>query len=109
MPHSWKSNRSKRSMMFSRKLLEKELARCFNAHWKHIRTTNVIESVFASVRLRTYKTKEMGTHRATTAMAFKLIKEAEKTWHKIAIWQQLELVHAGRAFRDGVLVEDSAA
>jgi len=79
------------------------------AHWKHIRSTNVIESVFATVRLRTYKTKGMGTHRATIAMAFKLIQEAQKTWRKIAKWQQLELVQAGRAFRDGVLVEDSAA
>ena len=79
------------------------------AHWKHIRTTNVIESVFATVRLRTYKTQGMGTHRATIAMAFKLIQEAQKTWRKIAKWQQLELVQAGRAFKDGVLVEDSAA
>jgi len=41
------------------------------AHWKHIRTTNVIESVFATPRLRTYKTKGRGTHRATLAMSFK--------------------------------------
>lgn len=79
------------------------------AHWKHIRSTNVIESVFATVRLRTYKTKGMGTHRATLAMAFKLVQEAQKTWRRIAKWQQLELVQAGREFKDGVLVEDSAA
>jgi len=79
------------------------------AHWKHIRSTNVIESVFATVRLRTYKTKGLGTHRATLAMAFKLVQEAQITWRKIAKWQQLELVQAGRAFKDGVLVEDSAA
>ena len=79
------------------------------AHWKHIRTTNVIESVFATVRLRTYKTKGMGTRKTTLAMAFKLIKEAEKRWHKITKWQQLELVREGRVFRDGELVEESAA
>ena len=79
------------------------------AHWKHIRTTNVIESVFATVRLRTYKTKGMGTRRTTLAMAFKLVKEAEKRWHKIAKWQQLDLVREGRVFRDGELVEESAA
>jgi transposase-like protein len=79
------------------------------AHWKHIRSTNVIESVFATVRLRTYKTKGMGTHRATLAMAFELVQEAQKTCRKIAKWQQLELVQAGRAFKDGILVEDSAA
>jgi hypothetical protein len=42
-------------------------------------------------------------------MAFKLVQEAQKTWRKIAKWQQLELVQAGRAFKDGILVEDSAA
>lgn len=79
------------------------------AHWKHIRSTNVIESVFATVRLRTYKTKGLGTHKATLAMTFKLLQEAQKTWKRIAKWQQLDLVQAGRVFRNGVLVEDSAA
>ena len=79
------------------------------AHWKHIRTTNVIESVFATVRLRTYKTKGLGTHRATLVMTFKLIQEAEQSWRRIAKWRHLELVQAGRVFKDGVLVEDSAA
>ena len=41
------------------------------AHWKHIRNTNVIESVFATVRLRTYKKKGLGTRNATLAMPFK--------------------------------------
>ena len=62
------------------------------AHWKHIRSTNVIESVFATVRLRTYKTKGMGTSATTIAMASKLITEAEKGRHKITRRQQLELV-----------------
>lgn len=79
------------------------------AHWKHIRSTNVIESVFATVRLRTYKTKGLGTHKATLAMTFKLLQQAQKTWRRIAKWQQLELVRAGRVFRKGVFVEDSAA
>lgn len=79
------------------------------AHWKHIRSTNVIESVFATVRLRTYKTKGMGTAAATRTMAFKLIREAEQRWQRITKWQQLELVEAGRAFKDGLLVEESAA
>lgn len=79
------------------------------AHWKHIRSTNVIESVFATVRLRTYKTKGMGTRKATLAMGFKLIQEAEKRWRRIAKWRLLELVQAGRAFKDGELVEKPAA
>ncbi|MEJ2082901.1 MAG: IS256 family transposase [Acidobacteriota bacterium] len=79
------------------------------AHWKHIRSTNVIESVFATVRLRTYKTKGLGTHSATLAMTFKLLQEAQKGWHRIGKWKQLEFVQAGRSFKDGILVEDSAA
>jgi transposase-like protein len=79
------------------------------AHWKHIRSTNVIESVFATVRLRTYKTKGMGTSATTLAMGFKLIREAEKSWRKITRWQQLELVQNGRVFKDGVLVPKESA
>jgi putative transposase len=78
-------------------------------HWKHIRSTNVIESVFATVRLRTYKTKGLGTRVATLAMAFKLIQEAEKRWRRIAGWKLLELVQRGRVFKDGELQEQSAA
>jgi putative transposase len=79
------------------------------AHWKHIRSTNVIESVFATVRMRTYKTKGLGTHTATLAMTFKLLQEAQKSWRRIVRWQQLELIQAGREFKDGILVEESAA
>jgi putative transposase len=78
-------------------------------HWKHIRSTNVIESVFATVRLRTYKTKGMGTSTTTLAIAFKLIKEAETGWRKITRWQQLELVREGRVFIDGELVTKESA
>jgi putative transposase len=79
------------------------------AHWVHIRSTNVIESVFATVRLRTYKTKGLGTRNATLAMTHRLIMEARKGWRKITRWQQLELVREGRVFKDGELVEESAA
>jgi len=79
------------------------------AHWKHIRSTNVIESVFATVRLRTYKTKGLGTRNATLAMAFKLVQEAEKRWRRIIGWKLLELVQIGRVFKDGELIEESAA
>jgi len=79
------------------------------AHWTHIRSTNVIESVFATVRLRTYKTKGLGTRNATLAMSFRLIMEARKGWRRITRWQQLELVREGRVFKDGELVEESAA
>ncbi len=62
------------------------------AHWPHIRSTNVIESVFATVRLRTYKTKGCGTRVATLSMVFKLIQEASRTWRRLDGAQQLTLV-----------------
>ncbi len=52
-------------------------------HWRHIRSTNPIESTFATVRLRTNRTKGCGSRLATLTMVFKLAMEAEKTWQKI--------------------------
>jgi transposase-like protein len=79
------------------------------AHWLHIRSTNVIESVFATVRLRTYKTKGSGTRVATLSMVFKLMQEAQRTWRRLDAWQKLKLLHEGRRFVDGVLQEEEAA
>lgn len=79
------------------------------AHWLHIRSTNVIESVFATVRLRTAKTKGCGTRLATLTMVFKLLREAQRTWRKLDGAKHLELVHEGRRYVDGVLQEDKAA
>ena len=79
------------------------------AHWLHIRSTNVIESVFATVRLRTDKTKGCGTRVATLTMVFKLMQEAQRTWRRLDAWQKLKLVHEGRRFVDGVLQEEEAA
>ena len=78
-------------------------------HWQHIRSTNVIESVFATVRLRTKKTKGCGTRIATLTMVFKLIGEAEKSWRKLDDWKKLQLVQEGRRFIDGELDEEPAA
>ena len=79
------------------------------AHWQHIRSTNVIESVFATVRLRTDKTRGCGTRIATLAMAFKLMLEAQANWRRLDDWQKLTLVREGHRFVDGVLQEESAA
>lgn len=78
------------------------------AHWLHIRSTNVIESSFATVRLRTDKTKGCGTRLATLTMVFKLTQEAQRTWRKLDSSKHLELVRAGRQFIDGVAQEDAA-
>jgi putative transposase len=50
-------------------------------HWRHIHTTNPIESTFATVRLRNYKTKGCGSRMTTLTMVFKLVQAAEKRWH----------------------------
>jgi putative transposase len=75
------------------------------AHWVHIRTTNPIESTYATVRLRTEKTKGCGSRSATLTMVFKLALEAEKTWRRLTGHKQIELVMQGRRFVDGELQE----
>lgn len=78
------------------------------AHWVHIRTTNPIESTYATVRLRTKKTKGCGSRMATLTMVFKLALEAEKTWRRLAGHKEIELVIQGRRFVDGELQEAAA-
>ncbi len=73
-------------------------------HWVHIRTTNPIESTFATVRLRHKSTKGNGSGAATLAMVFKLCKEAEKHWRRIKGFEKLKLVQEGREFVDGELL-----
>jgi len=72
-------------------------------HWRHIRSTNPIESAFATVRLRTYKTKGCGSRKATLTMVFKLAQAAEEGWQKIHSHDLLVLVAAGVKFEDGVM------
>ena len=52
-------------------------------HWIHIRTTNPIESTFATVRLRTKRSKNCGSRETTLAMVYKLMESAQKKWRKI--------------------------
>ena len=72
-------------------------------HWIHIRTTNPIESTFATVRLRTQKTKGCGTRLATLTMVFKLVLETRKTWKKIKGYKLIPKVLEGIPFIDGEL------
>jgi len=78
-------------------------------HWIHIRTTNPIESTFATVRLRTTKTKGCGSRTATLSMVFKLTMEAARTWKKLKGHQLILLLLENRKFVDGELVEEVAA
>lgn len=78
-------------------------------HWRHIRTTNAIESVFATVRLRTAKTKGSGSRAACLAMAFKLMETASKKWRRLNGSELIRDVIAGIDFTDGERTERTAA
>lgn len=75
-------------------------------HWRHIRTTNVIESPFAAVRSRTNKTKGCGSRMATLTMVFKLLECCENGWQRIHAYKKAEDVWKGIKFEDGIRVED---
>jgi transposase-like protein len=75
-------------------------------HWVHIRTTNPIESTFATVRLRTEKTKGCGTRLATLTMIFKLVLETQKTWKRIKGYRLIPKVLDGETFVDGELQDE---
>jgi putative transposase len=70
-------------------------------HWQHLRTSNPIESTFATVRLRTYRTKGPGSREAGLAMAFKLAKKAESRWRKLNGSEKLQDLIDGIVFVDG--------
>jgi transposase-like protein len=74
-------------------------------HWKHLRTTNVIESAFATVRLRQRVTKGAGSRAKALLMAFKLLDMAQLRWRKFNGSELLPLVRAGVTFVDGVRQE----
>lgn len=74
-------------------------------HWQHIRSTNAIESTFATVRHRHRQTKGCGSRVATLSMAFKLAREAEKSWRRIAGYQLIVKLMSGVKFEDGLEAE----
>jgi transposase-like protein len=78
-------------------------------HWKHLRTTNAIESTFATVRLRQRVTKGPGCRAAGAAMGFKLLEAAQVRWRRINGPELVALVRAGATFIDGKLQERSDA
>jgi transposase-like protein len=78
-------------------------------HWIHLRTTNPIESTFATVRLRTRKTKGSGSRTACLTMAFKLVQSAAKRWRLLNGSQLLPDVVQGVPFTDGLRASQAAA
>jgi putative transposase len=76
-------------------------------HWDHLRTANPIESVFATVRHRTVRTKGALSQRTAKLMVFTLIRAASKRWRRLQGANQLPLVANGIKFPDGVAVDDA--
>lgn len=73
-------------------------------HWKHLRTTNPIESTFATVRHRTIRSKGCLSNRTALAMVFKLVDGAQKSWRKLDGHNQLPKIIQGVKFTDGLEV-----
>jgi transposase-like protein len=90
------------------KCLEKDKEQLFTfydfpaEHWGHLRTTNPIESTFATVRLRTVRTKGCGSRSATLSMVFKLAQQAQKHWRKLNGHGLLPKVLQAVTFTDGI-------
>jgi transposase-like protein len=78
-------------------------------HWKHVRTTNPIESTFATVRHRTRRTKGCLSRKTGLAMAFKLMMSAQAKWRKLDGRNRMPELIEGVAFRDGVVHLQTAA
>jgi putative transposase len=76
-------------------------------HWDHLRTANPIESVFATVRHRTIRTKGALSQKTAKLMVFTLIRAASKKWRRLKGANQLPLVVDGVTFTDGVAAHDA--
>jgi transposase-like protein len=76
-------------------------------HWKHLRTTNPIESTFATIRLRHRRTKGSGSRRASLAMMFKLAQAAQKRWRRLNGHAHIVHLIEGKTFIDGIM-QDAA-
>ena len=75
-------------------------------HWRHLRTSNAIESTFATVKLRTRVTKGAGSKKAALAMAYKLLDAAQERWRRFNGHHLVADVLAGAKFKDGIPVTD---
>ena len=71
-------------------------------HWRHIRTTNPIESTFGTVRQRTRRTKGSGSRAATLSMVFKLMESAQRRWRRLNGHELIGALIKGINFKDGI-------
>jgi len=74
-------------------------------HWRHLRTTNIVESPFSSVRLRTDASRRFKRVEGATAIIWKMLQVAEQSWRKLNAPQLLPLVASGMKFKDGVMLK----
>lgn len=73
-------------------------------HWLHLRSSNVIESVFSPAKVRARKTKGAGSRRAGLAMAYKLVASAQSRWRKVNAPHRVRLLREGVRFKDGQVI-----
>ena len=78
-------------------------------HWAHLRTTNPIESTFATIRLRHRRTKGSGSRRSSLAMMFKLAESASKNWRRLRGHEQIIHVIQGHPIINGLIHQEHAA
>ena len=76
-------------------------------HWQHIRTTNPIESIFSTVKLRTGKTRGILSRKTMLSLVFKLIQSGQRNWKKIRGFLRLAEVINGVKFNDGLTDEET--
>lgn len=74
-------------------------------HWRHVRTTNIVESPFSSVRLRTDASRRSKRVEGATAIIWKMLRVAEQSWRKLHASELLPLVASGRTFQDGIMLK----
>jgi putative transposase len=78
-------------------------------HWRHLRTTNIVESPFSSVRLRTDASRRYKRVEGAKAIIWKILQVAEKSWRKLTAPELLPLVASGVTFNDGVMTKSGGA
>ena len=78
-------------------------------HWAHLRTTNPIESTFATIRLRHRRTKGSGSKRTSLAMMFNLAESSSKKWRCLRGHEQLIQVNQGFPIINGLIHQEQAA
>lgn len=74
-------------------------------HWRHIRTTNIVESPFSSVRLRTDASRRYKRVEGATAIIWKMLRVAEQSWRKLNASELLPLVASGMTFKEGIALK----